>query len=396
MRLFTTLALFALLIAPVSAQQTYTGNTGTGFGGTMGAGSITLNDDGTSVTVTFNTGAAFNDVGVLYIDSKTGGITSTSGLNDTGDNARRAISGTDGSNRSTVNFATGFTPDYALAMESGYFGLFEIASSGSHTFVSGAPPSVSGSEYTSSFPLSDIGVATGNAFDFVGTYLNGGNAFRSNEAVAPSDAPGGSSNIGYGTLNFSAAAQYPSGVLPVELASFTGAADGSRAVLNWVTASETNNEGFDVQMRSNGDFQTVDFVRGAGTTLEAQRYAFTTPTLAPGSYAFRLRQVDLDGAAEFSPVVELAIGLEGAFALALEGPNPFAGQTALGLSVAKSQNVTAGLYDLLGRRVATLLSGTVEGAATLSVDAAGLPSGLYVVRIQGETFRTSRTLTVAR
>ena len=184
--------------------------------------------------------------------------------------------------------------------------------------------------------------------------------------------------------------------LPVELTSFTGAADGSRAVLNWATASETNNDGFEVQMRSDATFRTVDFVRGAGTTLEAQRYSFTTTALAPGDYTFRLRQVDLDGASEFSPVVELTIGLDGAFALALEGPNPFADQTALGLSVARAQNVEAGLYDLLGRKVATLHSGVVDGAVMLSVDASRLPAGLYVVRVQGETFRTSRTLTVAR
>ncbi len=195
---------------------------------------------------------------------------------------------------------------------------------------------------------------------------------------------------------FPSSLTYSSGSLPVELTSFTGAADGSRAVLNWATASETNNEGFDVQMRSNGAFQTVDFVRGAGTTLEARTYSFTTTALAPGDYTFRLRQVDLDGASEFSPVVELTIGLDGAFALALEGPNPFASQTSLGLSVAKSQAVDAGLYDLLGRRVATLMSGTVDGATTLSVDASTLPAGLYVVRVQGETFRTTRTLTVAR
>lgn len=398
MRIFTTLAFLALLVVPVAAQQTFPGNQRTGFGGVLGTGSFTFSDNGTTISGVFTKGAGgFNNTGVLYIDSKAGGITSTANLTDAADGGRRAVSGFDGTNRSLVNFPTGFRPDFALTFEAGFFGLFEIVENGSHTFVVSANRIDNGNgTYSFGFSLANIGVTTGNAFSFVGTYLNSDNAFRSNEALAPSDAPADPANVGNGTLTFTAAAQYPSGALPVELTRFTGSADGSRAVLNWATASETNNEGFEVQMRSNGDFQKVDFVRGAGTTLEAQRYAFTTPTLAPGSYAFRLRQVDLDGAAEFSPVVELAIGLEGAFALALEGPNPFAGQTALGLSVAKSQNVTAGLYDLLGRRVATLLSGTVEGAATLSVDAAGLPSGLYVVRIQGETFRTSRTLTVAR
>ncbi|MEM6784748.1 MAG: choice-of-anchor B family protein [Bacteroidota bacterium] len=76
-------------------------------------------------------------------------------------------------------------------------------------------------------------------------------------------------------------------------------------------------------------------------------------------------------------------------------PNPFSQQTTLALTLDTPERVRAEVYDLLGRRVATLLDGTVD-AASLTLDGTTLPSGTYVVRAVGETFVETRRVTRAR
>ncbi|GAB5537268.1 MAG: hypothetical protein Rubg2KO_35170 [Rubricoccaceae bacterium] len=90
--------------------------------------------------------------------------------------------------------------------------------------------------------------------------------------------------------------------------------------------------------------------------------------------------------------------IETDYALTAPQPNPATGRTTLSLQVRESQAVSARLYDLSGRELATVYDGTVPVGRTqrLTVDASALPTGVYVVRITGETFSTSERLTVVR
>src|SRR3954471_3607663 len=94
------LALGAVLLSGTvlsGSAATYSGNGNSGFGGPIGLGSLTLTDNGTTVSGTVNKGPnGFNDVLVLYIDSQAGGFADTSTLGDSGDGLRKAISGIDG------------------------------------------------------------------------------------------------------------------------------------------------------------------------------------------------------------------------------------------------------------------------------------------------------------
>ena len=189
------------------------------------------------------------------------------------------------------------------------------------------------------------------------------------------------------------------GTVPVELSAFDAVADGRAAVLSWATASETNNAGFDVELQSPGTaWRALDFVNGHGTTSEARSYSFRVDGLAPGTHRFRLRQVDLDGAATYSPEVEVAIGVAGAFEVSAVGPNPIQRTAALTVAVAEAQAVTVALYDVLGRLVATPFQGTLEAgtAQQVAVDASALPAGTYVVRVSGERFAETQRVTVVR
>lgn len=188
--------------------------------------------------------------------------------------------------------------------------------------------------------------------------------------------------------------------LPVELVSFEGAQQGRTALLTWITASETNNAGFAVeQMGETPDLWTeLAFVRGAGTTTEAQRYRFETEPLLPGRHTFRLRQVDTDGAVHYSGLVVVEMASEHVLALLPSGPNPFAGRTTLLFTVPQDGPARADLYDLLGRRVQTLFDGLVVAGtgARLVVDASALGAGPYVVRAEAGGRSVTHRLLVTR
>jgi hypothetical protein len=172
-------------------------------------------------------------------------------------------------------------------------------------------------------------------------------------------------------------------------------------LLQWTTASETNNAGFEVQMRSgtDGPFAAQGFIEGHGTTTEAQEYRYRIERLAPGTYVFRLKQIDFDGAFEFSPEVEVTLALTAPYVLSEAYPNPIRQRGELALSVREAQHVRAEVFDVLGRRVAVLHDGTLSANRPhqLRLNSAQLSgSGLYLVRVVGERFAATRRFTLLR
>lgn len=187
--------------------------------------------------------------------------------------------------------------------------------------------------------------------------------------------------------------------LPVELVAFDAVTDGRDIVLTWQTATETNNAGFRVEKRqAQGAFERVAFVPGAGTTTETQTYQHRLADLAPGTYAFRLQQVDTDGTVHPSPVVEATLALEDAYQLSTVYPNPVQTTAALELLVREPQTVRAVVYDAIGRQVQVLHDGPVapHEPVPLTLGADKLPSGLYLIHIHGEAFSATRRATVVR
>ncbi len=207
---------------------TFAGNGNSGFGGVIGTGTLDLTNSGLAASGTLTRGAgSLNDAAVFYIDSVAGGFASTATFDDTADPLRRAISGFDGVNRSTVNFASGFGADFSVAIDSGFAGLWALSGTGSHTFVAPANLSPTGNPnsntFTFSFSLADLGLVAGDSFDFVGTYLNSGNVFRSDEAFGGGIAGGnpGQSSVAFSdfqTFQSTAAVPEPSSFLLVGLA----------------------------------------------------------------------------------------------------------------------------------------------------------------------------------
>ncbi len=173
-------------------------------------------------------------------------------------------------------------------------------------------------------------------------------------------------------------------VIPVELTSFTAKASGSNVLLNWETATETNNQGFEIERlivseNISGNWTRVGFVEGHGTTSEKSRYSFVDNLSAvSGSVAkYRLKQIDYDGTYTYTETVEVPIVSE-SFVLEQNYPNPFNPSTTIKFSLPYESNVKITVYNSLGEVVKTLLSG-VKPAGNFQVEfnAENISSGIY-------------------
>jgi hypothetical protein len=187
--------------------------------------------------------------------------------------------------------------------------------------------------------------------------------------------------------------------LPVELApGFSAVADGRAVLLRWETLSETNNAGFEIQRRLDGRFEKVGFVPGFGTTTIRQRYTFRIENLPPGRHVFRLKQIDFDGTFALSPEAPALVSFAGSYFLGEIYPNPFNPEARFTLSVAREQQVTIDVYDLLGRRVTSLFGGQLLPLEPVAfrLDGSTLAGGRYLLRVTGEEFAESRLFTLMK
>ncbi|WP_337865892.1 T9SS type A sorting domain-containing protein [Ignavibacterium sp.] len=189
-----------------------------------------------------------------------------------------------------------------------------------------------------------------------------------------------------------------SNIIPVELTSFAASVSGNNVTLNWSTATETNNQGFEIQRSNGGEYEVVGYVAGHGTTVQPHSYSFTDQNVGSGRYQYRLRQIDLDGKYEYSSVVEVEVLGPKEFSLAQNYPNPFNPSTSIDFTLAVDSRVTLKVFDVLGQEVMTLINGNyTAGSHKVNFDASGLNSGVYVYRIDatgidGKTFSASRKM----
>jgi hypothetical protein len=191
---------------------------------------------------------------------------------------------------------------------------------------------------------------------------------------------------GHGFVQATAAA------LPVELARFDAVMQDKRALLTWTTATETDNAGFGIEhKKGDGSFETLAFKDGAGTTSEPRTYRYQTSALAPGRHTFRLRQEDLDGSTTYSTEITVERTLSDAYSISPVTPNPVSDNSTVSVTVQKTQDVRVGVYNVLGQRVALLHDGPVVASdpTTLTVGT-DLQSGMYFLRVDGESFSATR------
>lgn len=197
--------------------------------------------------------------------------------------------------------------------------------------------------------------------------------------------------------------------LPVELTSFTGGVAEGNVVLNWQTETEVNNYGFEVQRSEVGDqkskWEMVGFVQGNGTTNSPKEYSFIDSTVSKGEYFYRLKQIDLDGAFEYSYIVRVdfstVTGIEEElpleYNLSQNFPNPFNPVTQIKYDIPEAAFVTLKVYDIQGAEVVTIVNERKPaGRYSVYFNAANLASGVYLYALNAGEFSSVKKLIVLK
>ena len=188
-------------------------------------------------------------------------------------------------------------------------------------------------------------------------------------------------------------------VVPVELVSFTSNTNGNKVNLNWSTATEINNSGFEIERSviskeaRNPDWKKVGFVNGNGTTTEVKSYSFADNNLSSGKYLYRLKQIDFDGTFEYSNEVEVIVTVPEKFELSQNYPNPFNPTTTIKYSIPKEGLVTLKIYNIIGEEVVTLVNENKQvGNYSVSFSAIDLSSGIYLYKLSAGSFVETRKM----
>ena len=183
---------------------------------------------------------------------------------------------------------------------------------------------------------------------------------------------------------------------PVEMLAFNSSASGKEVTLKWLTSSELNNSGFEIQRAiengkliiKNGEWDKIGFVSGGGTTNEPREYSFTDRNLETGKYKYRLKQLDFNGNFEYFELAEVvSIGIPDKYDLSQNYPNPFNPVTTINYDLPSDGIVTLKVYDILGRELKTLVNEMkTAGYHKIQFNAADLSSGAYFYRMTAGAF----------
>ena len=187
------------------------------------------------------------------------------------------------------------------------------------------------------------------------------------------------------------------GPMPVELSAFSATVSSSSVTLIWKTSTEVDNYGFDIEKKMMKDhkgrmkdelgimkWEKIGFVEGNGNSNAPKEYSYSDKMDKPGTYLYRLKQIDRDGKFSYSQEVEVTINnVPAIFVLEQNYPNPFNPTTTIGFTLQKSGQTTLKVYDAIGREVAVLVNESLEAGVyhQTRFDARQFAGGLYFIRL---------------
>ena len=196
--------------------------------------------------------------------------------------------------------------------------------------------------------------------------------------------------------------------VPVELSSFYSRTENGFVTLFWLSATETNNKGFEVRRSVSSEqstaWKTLGFVEGAGTTSEPRNYSFTDKNISRGKiYRYRLKQIDLDGSFRYSKIIEVELNAPGGYLLSQNYPNPYcktSGENSgvkINFTLPKTGEVKIEIFNLLGEKVKTLVNKKMEaGFHTVKFTPDAFPSGIYLYRMTAGSFLQTKKMAILK
>jgi hypothetical protein len=191
--------------------------------------------------------------------------------------------------------------------------------------------------------------------------------------------------------------------LPVELVSLSANAVDDKVHLNWLVVSESNNFGFDVERSTdNINYEKIGFVEGQGNINTSVSYTYIDSNVKPGTYYYRLKQVDRDGGFIYSESIEVIVFAPRRFALYQNYPNPFNSSTQIRYQLSKACHVKLQVLNVLGREICRLVDKNQEaGHFTINwngIDDYGrdIASGTYIFRLIAGEFVDMKKMAIIK
>jgi hypothetical protein len=178
------------------------------------------------------------------------------------------------------------------------------------------------------------------------------------------------------------------------LTGFTAAIKQNSVVLNWKTATELNNYGFEVERTLYNDpsaaakWETLGFIKGSVNSISTKEYSFTDTTISgKGKFSYRLKQIDTEGKINYSKTTEISVNfIPQIYSLENNFPNPFNPGTVIKYSLPYESNVKLTVYNSLGKNVRELISEVQQpGLHDYKFNASGLSSGVYLYTIEASS-----------
>lgn len=166
---------------------------------------------------------------------------------------------------------------------------------------------------------------------------------------------------------------------PVEWLSFSGEEKDGHILLTWSTARESDNLGYEVEVNTGNAFEPIGFVAGSGTSGSIQQYRYEWPQASPGTYLFRLKQIDYNGQFSYSSQVEVTVTNRPEVGINLQ-------ENGLELTVGTEQTLTWQVMDAMGRVIASQ-SRELLSTGTHHFPIGQLASGQYIVNVRGTDFQ---------
>lgn len=182
--------------------------------------------------------------------------------------------------------------------------------------------------------------------------------------------------------------------LPVKMESFTYNISGNNVTLQWRTSEEINNSGFEVERKStSGQWEKIGFV----SADPSKNYRYTDKNLQPGTYQYRLKQIDHNGNYEYHSLQgEVTILSPKKYSMSQNYPNPFNPVTYINFEIPKDEYVSIVVYDISGREVATIFKGYKPAGVHTVEFRSNLASGIYYYKIVAGSYTETKIMTVVK
>ena len=195
-------------------------------------------------------------------------------------------------------------------------------------------------------------------------------------------------NSGYFIGNTGLIIKYFDETVPVELINFNGLLNENETLLHWITASEINNKGFYIQRKRSGEIEwsEISFIEGKGNSTELNSYFYKDILREAGAYFYRLKQVDFNGAYEYSKEIQINFISPSKFKIMPNFPNPFNPTTNVRVILPEESIITIKLFNALGELVKTIVSKELQaGIFDIEINLSELSSGVYIYNVIAKT-----------